>query len=497
MEDNKYIDKIFTEGIDANDIKLEDDVWEKLEAGLNKKAEKKYRILAYRLFISLIGTIILLGAFITYHFATKNTDAALAQAITNPAKINSSTLANHLSMPKELFYQENKKVNQKELTKPISASVNTAVNTMLKENNNLFSKTQSSKQNSLHVKKTNFDVSKNFQSDNISLKNNNSSEKAINTTILNPTVAEIKKSETLISESLPSPLTQSNAAEKLEAIANNNQEKSDSLPSLSKTIPDDKPSENKKSKKLYVMGYFSPDFTGKFAKKSSASKSTSNSGNNNNNGNNNQDDNEDYSITEDPAFSFNTGFLVGYDLTSKWSIKLGASYSLLSQTIKSKILIAKTDDNGDTDYQFNTSYGSAVIPSDASSKPSTGDSLLIKSDSKQNLNIINIPILVKWQIQKNKFSFYAQAGLSGNYILNQKLKLDSDGKQQTVTEFKGLKKIYPGLIVGLGASYNVAKNISVLLEPTFRTAISPINTSVSKKPYPYSFGLVLGLNYHF
>jgi hypothetical protein len=178
-------------------------------------------------------------------------------------------------------------------------------------------------------------------------------------------------------------------------------------------------------------------------------------------------------------------------------VGVGGTYNFLAQTINPKTIYAKNGTGGLAHYQFNTSYGSAEIPNDLGIVPVVGDSLIINSKSTQVLHIIGMPIMAKYQITRNKFSYYAQLGGSVNFVMGGKLIVETQTKTETIRKLEGLNKYFYGGIVGLGVSYNPVKKLSILFEPTVNGAITPINKSASVATRPVSLSLALGISWHF
>ena len=197
-----------------------------------------------------------------------------------------------------------------------------------------------------------------------------------------------------------------------------------------------------------------------------------------------------------PDFSFNSGFVIGYDLSKNWGVKIGGTYTQLVQTIKPRTIYASLGNDGEVHYKFNTSYGSSELPNRFNTIPDLGDSLLINSNSLQSIRVISLPVVLNYKIIRNKFSYYAQFGLSINFLAGEKLVISSPTIQEKIKNIEGLQEQYLGGILGLGVSYKLTRNISFLLEPTFRSALTPI----SKDPvsnYPLSLGINLGCKWHF
>jgi len=235
-------------------------------------------------------------------------------------------------------------------------------------------------------------------------------------------------------------------------------------------------------KRISLVAYFSPDLTMKYLK------------DNDNTDNQNEGD---YNNNEVPDFSYNTGLLLGFDVSRNWSVKFGGSYAYLSQTIKPKTVYAKTGADGLAHYQFNTTYGTSELPRDQTPVPTVGDSININTNSIQSLQVIGIPLIAKYQINRKKFSYYAQGGVSLNFLIGEKLIIETQNKTETIKNIEGLNEYYFGGIIGLGIAYKPTNRFSFLFEPTIKGAITPINKNTPVTTRPISFGATLGLALHF
>ena len=83
-----------------------------------------------------------------------------------------------------------------------------------------------------------------------------------------------------------------------------------------------------------------------------------------------------------------------------------------------------------------------------------------------------------------------------NFLVGEKLLVETPNGIESINNIDGLRKYNFGGIVGLGVSYNPTKKLSIMLEPTFRGSLTPINRNTPVKSYPYSVGLSLGLGWH-
>ncbi len=209
---------------------------------------------------------------------------------------------------------------------------------------------------------------------------------------------------------------------------------------------------------------------------------------------------KDLDERELPDFSFTSGVLLKYDLTNKWSIQSGCTYSSSVRKIKPSTIYAEQGSDSQAHYLLKSSLGIAELPNSGTGIPQIGDSVNLKTNSKQILQFINIPLIARFQYVKNKFSFYTFAGVSANILIKEQSEVSIEtlsSETIIISNITGLKKVTCGFLAGIGAQYNFYKGISVFTEPVFRGSITSINQNTSVNSYPYSIGFNTGLTYRF
>ncbi len=480
MENNKDIDDLFKDLVESSEMDHSNKVWDSLENHLEKKSNDRNKVIIFRLRLALGIVLILFGTLASYY-------------IFNPKETGSKSLAilEQVEAKKNVNTIEKSNVLIKHDTNENLSSIKNSenLNSFTSKNNELVNKVEKQ----THLGKTNslnllaFKKSKPLGNSNVvSNKNNitNTQDKFSGLAIEN-------NSESIMMNTVAKNREEEVAAKSIIVDTSNVVIKSDSINQVNQTATTasilskerlDSIQKKQFKNRLALSVYFSPDITMKYLK---------------DNDDTDHQDEGDYDDDEVSDFSYNTGLLVGYDVSKNWSIKFGGSYAYISQTIKPKTVYAKTGIDGSVHYQFNTTYGTSELPSDQTPPPVIGDSVNINSNSVQSLQVLGIPLFAKYQINRNKFSYYAQGGISFNYLIGEKLIVETQNKSETIKHIQGLNEYYFGGILGLGVSYNPTKRFSVLFEPTLKGAITPINKNTPITTRPISFGLALGLGWHF
>jgi len=471
MENNKDIDDLFRDIVEPNEMDHSNKVWDSLENHLVKKSNDRNKGIIFRLRLALGILLFLFGSFAFYYiFNSKVTDSK-SLAVLKQEKINVKS-AEKINIAIKPNTNENiSSIKNTEKSNAFASKNNEVVNKVGKES-------PLGKTNSLSL----------FASDKSIA--NSSKNNITNTKDEFPVVSYKNIIESIVMDSIvkkegeevrvkPTIEGTSNVVKKLDST-NQVMSTNTAISALSK-VELDSIQKSQFKNRISLVVYFSPDFTMKYLK---------------DNDNTDNQDEGDYN-DEVSDFSYNTGLLVGYDISKKWSLKFGGSYAYISQTIKPKTVYAKTGTDGLAHYQFNTTYGTSELPRDQTTAPVIGDSINITSNSVQSIQVLGIPLFAKYQINRNKFSYYAQGGVSLNFLINEKLIVETQNKSETIKNIEGLNEYYFGGIIGLGIAYKPTDRFSILFEPTIKGAITPINKNTPITTRPISFGVALGLGWHF
>ena len=110
----------------------------------------------------------------------------------------------------------------------------------------------------------------------------------------------------------------------------------------------------------------------------------------------------------------------------------------------------------------------------------------------------DVPLKLNYYLSKGKFRFFVSAGVSTNFFIRQTTVLqvrEADGDKTANKSYEpGIysRVNFAGLL-SAGMSVDLAKRVSLRLEPIFRRSLSPVLVNVSNKEYLYSLGLNIGI----
>lgn len=252
-------------------------------------------------------------------------------------------------------------------------------------------------------------------------------------------------------------------------------------------IPTEK---NKTLSRLSVMAFFSPDYSSRITTNNSGITGPKSS---------------EINKTESPLFAFTSGFKIGYDLSDRWNIQVGAMYSYIEQKSIPLNIQADTSNITDIHYSFTTSSGAVSFSSDDfgedDAKGLTNKKVYLAYSAKEKIEFINVPVMIRYKLINRNINVYVFGGFMANFIVNHQVKLTVLNEPADLTantnKILGLQKMNAGFLFGIEFQYNIFKGLNVLLAPTIRGSMTSINKNTSVKSYPYSIGLATGLCYHF
>jgi opacity protein-like surface antigen len=164
---------------------------------------------------------------------------------------------------------------------------------------------------------------------------------------------------------------------------------------------------------------------------------------------------------EAPTYGFSTGIQYGYKLGKKTSLSTGVLFT----------------DNGEK--TKNTVNFEAV-------------------NYKNHYYFLSIPLRLDYTLISKKAEIYSIIGLSGNFFINHKTRMDVENKKEAIqfNNRSSLATFNLGGIAGIGMQAKLADNWNFKLEVTYKQSITPVNNDPVRK-WLYAIGPNFGLFYSF
>ncbi len=475
MENN--IDDIFKKAIDPLDTEPSQEFWRKAAESVISRTSKANakRASRWRVIALVLALLLFVLGYFTYKMQTGlNTVEQQVAAIENAKNAsaenaiknsNTHTIDNDASLP---IINKNTQAEQKLKNKPTEIKAEKYV-------------------------KQPFTVQRDYTIANGSTHNNRvGNEIAIDTKQQVPShksdektvepVGEKTDTINLIAGSIPVAITKPVEESKGDKKAGNT-EYVKTVPALcdSLTLQENKTTSH--SSKFSISAFFSPDIMLGYSLK--ATDSWASQG-------------ESSVKSEQQKFSYTTGVKLGYKISSRFTISAGIGYQVYSFDISPCTLYAEKDPGGKIGYSITESSGTVYCPYYANA---VGDSLKMHASSTRSY--IEIPVQLNGDIiSKGKYRVYITAGVEANICAGEQTTMDwEDSWYQTgkaiVTNMEGKENVYFSYHLGAGASYKIAKQFSIYLEPVIKEAITAIDNNTSAIiAYPRQVSFTTGLTYH-
>jgi len=209
---------------------------------------------------------------------------------------------------------------------------------------------------------------------------------------------------------------------------------------------------------------------------------------------------------EQGLMAYSGGVNVDFSLHRKWSLQSGIYFSRIgqvnsdalefSQNSKQFVLVSIHTSTGDIDFEINNippNIRSYQSPKDSSSSAGAINPVKIE----QNFDFFEIPFLVKYKFLDKKLTLNFTGGLSPAYLVKNTTYLEFEGEKYTAGTASNLNHMMINSSLGIGAEYAFTRQLFLNFQPTFKYALSPLNSSSQFSYHPYSFSWFTGISYRF
>jgi hypothetical protein len=223
---------------------------------------------------------------------------------------------------------------------------------------------------------------------------------------------------------------------------------------------------------------------------------------------------------EQAVVSYSGGVAFAYKINKRLSVQSGLYYSSLGNELSGISSFAGFESfnktKGDHNFEVLTTSGTVFTNNDdvflmdniSAARISTRYTSDVFDPTKANLQYLNnsltqnftyleLPFFLKYKLVDKTLGFNVIGGLSSNFLVNNTVYSTLNGGRYQVGKTEGMNPIALSSSLGMGMEYNLSKNISLNLEPTFRYYINPFTGTDGMRVHPYSFGIFSGLSYKF
>jgi hypothetical protein len=197
------------------------------------------------------------------------------------------------------------------------------------------------------------------------------------------------------------------------------------------------------------------------------------------------------------------GISLDYQFNKRLSLGSGMFISRIGQ--QNNNVLAYNDPEFSNMYKLASSSGSvsvnpakfenAIQKPVAITKDSVPGDYLINGSFVQNLDYLEIPFVLKYQVIESKISLQVMGGLSPGILVNNRSYFQLEGEKLQTGTTEDINPFIYNSIVGFGLSYSLSEKLSLNMEPSFKYSLSPVNSSTGINYHPYSFSWFTGISY--
>lgn len=116
---------------------------------------------------------------------------------------------------------------------------------------------------------------------------------------------------------------------------------------------------------------------------------------------------------------------------------------------------------------------------------------------EQTFGTLEIPLHVRYLLNNNKVLFAVSGGVSGNFIVNNKVFLRNGRDKEYIGSTEDIRNFNISTDIGLGMEYPVMSNIRIMIEPGFKYFLQSLsrNDDIDFKPYLFTFSTGIGIRF--
>ena len=116
---------------------------------------------------------------------------------------------------------------------------------------------------------------------------------------------------------------------------------------------------------------------------------------------------------------------------------------------------------------------------------------------EQTFGTLEIPLHVRYLLNNNKVLFAVSGGVSGNFIVNNKVFLRNGRDKEYIGSTEDIRNFNISTDIGLGMEYPVTSNIRIMIEPGFKYFLQSLsrNDDIDFNPYLFTFSTGIGIRF--
>ncbi len=352
----------------------------------------------------------------------------------------------------------------------------------------------------------------------VSIADNNSSEEQINGSVfLHQKEIYIKNSQRNKNEEIaslmPLPVTIENQKNNSAIVLKKKHQKRSLFAEIfpefySKNFSKNNSSNSKANKNWMIGGAFAPAYSYRHLTENNAITGTNY-----------------YNNIESAVFTYSGGINVQYKPQKRLSIQTGIYYSSMGQDMEHisvyanniyNLMDEKYRDRYINTYNIANSAGEINVNSslvyfdetatarvknlsDAKSSYDLSDPIFNKLNAniRQSFEYIEVPLIFRYKIIDKIIDINLIGGVGAHFLIGNNVYLIYENSKDVIGKTNGVNDINYSGSFGFGLEYPILNSVNILIEPSIKYFLNPINANSAVESHPYSIGIYTGVSYSF
>lgn len=232
-----------------------------------------------------------------------------------------------------------------------------------------------------------------------------------------------------------------------------------------------------------------------------------------------------YNNIESAVFTYSGGVNVQYKPQKRLSVQTGIYYSSMGQDMEHISVYANNIYNlldekyrdryisaynivnsaGEINFNFSLVYFDETATARVKNLSDAKDSYDLSSPifNKLNANIrqsfdyIEVPLIIRYKIIDKIIDVNLIGGVGANFLVGNNVYLMYENSKEVIGKTNGVNDINYSGSLGFGLEYPILNNVNILIEPSIKYYLNPINSTSAVESHPYSLGIYTGVSYSF
>ncbi len=232
-----------------------------------------------------------------------------------------------------------------------------------------------------------------------------------------------------------------------------------------------------------------------------------------------------FQALEDQILTHSLGLSAHIKVNSRWAIQTGLNYREMGQYVRDIYSYARSDNQPlftknspgshlhlqsiitsqgnvrltDPGYYLADRVSYRVL-SPRSMSPQVPMDLIQRAEGlTQRLRFIEVPVIARYTLIRQRFDVQLKAGFSGSYLVGNTVFLGNDVTGAPIGETSGIRQYHFSALGGFSFDIPISGRLKLHLEPTAQLYLHPVvhEGLISQRSLPYNFSLQTGITYGF